>query len=84
MIENEKDAVEMLGGADRATAARRLYKDTECGAWIEFEDDGIRIGSIVEGCDFGTAIYPLKYPFEEDAFDERIKAIEAEADALWE
>jgi hypothetical protein len=37
----------------------------------------------VEGCDFGTAIYPMHYPFTDADFDARIQAIETEATALW-
>ena len=66
--------------------ARNLYKYTDCGAWIEFHDWGIRIGSIVEGCDFGTATYSLLYSdkFKADDIQDRIDAIEKEADAIWE
>lgn len=61
-----------------------LYKGTACGAWIEFSEDGIILGSIVEGCDFETAIYPLSYKRITSAMiQERIDAIEAEAEALW-
>ncbi len=58
---------------------------TSCGAWIEFHDWGIRIGSIVEGCNSGTAIYPLRYAdkFTSADIQARIDAIEAEAEAIW-
>ncbi len=65
---------------------RHLYKYTDCGAWIAFNEDGIRLGSIVEGCDFGTAIYPLYYAdnFTSADIQARINAIEAEATAIWD
>lgn len=64
---------------------RRIYKYTECGAWIEFNESGIVIGSIVEGCDFGTSTYPLYYAdnFTAKDIQDRIDAVEAEADAIW-
>ena len=67
-------------------AKRNLYKNTACGAWIEFTEQGIQLGSIVEGCDFGTAIYPLNYAdnFTSKDIQDRIDAIEKEADATWE
>lgn len=63
----------------------RIYKYTDCGAWIEFNDKGIKIGSIVEGCDFGTVIYTLNYAdnFNSKDIQDRIDAVESEADALW-
>jgi len=65
---------------------RRIYKHTRCGAWIEFTEGGIVIGSIVEGCDFGTATYPLHYAdkFTSADIQARIDAVEKEADAIWE
>jgi hypothetical protein len=64
-------------------AKRHVYEYTDCGAWIGFEADGIRLGSIVEGTEIGTATYPLAYPFTTADYGLRIAAIEAEADALW-
>lgn len=65
---------------------RTLYKSTDCGAAIEFFDWGIRLSSIVEGCAFGTASYPLNYKdkFTGEDIQARIDAIEAEASALWD
>jgi len=65
---------------------RRIYKHTSCGAWIEFKESGIVIGSIVEGCNFGTATYPLHYSnkFASTDIQARIDAVEKEASAIWE
>ena len=30
---------------------RAVYKGTECGAWVQFDEKGIMVGSIVEGSD---------------------------------
>jgi hypothetical protein len=70
----------------QAECQRRLYKSTNCGAWIAFKEDGIVLGSIVEGCDFGTATYPLHYRDNFTAADiqVRIDAIEREAKAIWD
>ncbi len=84
IIKNQQDMLNALSADNVEDAKRNVYKYTDCGAWIEFELDGIRVGSIVEGCSFGTAIYPLKYPFTDADYDARITAIEAEADALWD
>ena len=76
--ENETEAQQI------AHCQKWLYKSTDCGAWIEFTEDGIIIGSIVEGCDFGTATYPLSYNgLTSKDIQDRIDAVEDEADALW-
>jgi hypothetical protein len=71
---------------EEGQAARCLYKSTDCGAWINFESWGITLGSIVEGCDFGTATYPLRYAdgFTGADIQARIDAIEREASAIWD
>jgi hypothetical protein len=65
---------------------RNMYKYTDCGAWLEFTPTGIVIGSIVEGCDFGTATYPLHYKdnFTSADIQARIDAVEREAEAIWD
>jgi hypothetical protein len=30
---------------------KAVYKGTDCGAWIKFDSEGIRVGTIVEGSD---------------------------------
>jgi hypothetical protein len=62
---------------------RDIYKYTECGAWIEVIDGGIKLGSIVEGSDAETQTHTLMYPFNMTDFDETIEFIENEADKLW-
>lgn len=86
MIKNINDLASQYFGLDVAhhhVMKKALYRDTNCGAWIEFEDAGIKVGSIVEGLDFGTNIYPLSYPFTSEDLEKRVQAIEAEAHALW-
>ena len=81
-----KTVLDFFDAETQAQAEKRLYKYTSCGAWIEFEPDCIRLGSIVEGCDFGTAIYVLWYRdnFTSKDMQDRIDAIEREADSLWD
>lgn len=75
---------EVLAASSEEQAQRHLYKYTDCGAWVEFTPEGVRVGSIVEGADFGTHIYPLSYPMLSADLDARIKAIEEEADLIWQ
>jgi hypothetical protein len=81
----ERAVLEFFHAANRDEAERNLYESTDCGAWIEFDEYRIVLGSIVEGCDFGTATYPLYYEhsFTRADIQARIDAIEAEAAALW-
>lgn len=65
---------------------RRLYKYTDCGAWIDVDWrlKQIRLGSIVEGCDFGTLIYCLPFNhIDNHSLEGRIAKIEEEANLLW-
>jgi DNA-directed RNA polymerase subunit RPC12/RpoP len=88
-ISNFHDLANWLGaeGEDdaalRESISRAVYKGTDCGAWIEFDDEGVLLGSIVEGADFGTVTYRLEYPFTADDWNAREEAIEKEAEALW-
>jgi hypothetical protein len=69
---------------DESQIKKAVYKHTECGAWIEFEEHGIRLGSIVEGCEEGCQNYFLTWRnVTEEAITERLDAIEKEADAIW-
>lgn len=63
----------------------RVYKYTECGAFIEFDESGIAIGSIVEGCDNGQCdTYHIPWRnITQAAITERLEAIEAQADVIW-
>lgn len=42
-----------LYGCEHTPAAvnRAVYKGTDCGAWCEFDEEGIKVGTIVEGSD---------------------------------
>ena len=42
---------------------RNTYKYTDCGAWIDEDENGITVGSIVEGADYGTSTHVLIYLF---------------------
>lgn len=78
--------LDFFSAENESECKRRIYEYTSCGAWIEFTESGIVIGSIVEGCDFGTATYPLHYAdkFTSADIQARIDAVEKEASAIWE
>jgi hypothetical protein len=83
--ESYQIVLDFFSAKDEKEAIRNIYKYTNAGMWLEFHDYGIRIGSIVEGCDFGTAIYVLRYEddFTKGDIQKRIDAVEHEADEIW-
>ena len=44
---------------------------------------GIRVGSIVEGCDFDAPPFELVFPFEEEQYEKELTALENYVDAAW-
>jgi hypothetical protein len=82
-IKTEKDILSYLSAENQEQAKRHLYKSTECGAWISFEEKGITLGSIVEGADYGIDTDALLYPFTSKEFEETIAYIECEAESAW-
>lgn len=91
MITNLEDLCVEVGygydGSDPAYSIKLLekaiYKGTECGAWIECLDNGVRMGSIVEGAEECTGVSVLEYPFSEDDFWDSLSDIEIEATQIW-
>lgn len=89
-ITSVEDLAEMVGvgssgcvTAIKRRIARGVYSYTECGVRLSFDTDGIRVGSVVEGCGHGTEVYALKYPFNEEQFDAHVDAIEEQAVRIW-
>lgn len=66
---------------------RAIYKNTDCGAWVKFEDTQIAVGSIVEGVDFDAQTryvpYNLAPRLLKRAFSEAVEAVEKECDEIW-
>ena len=80
-----KTVLKFFSAENEKQCERNLYKYTNCGAWIEFKDWGIRLGSIVEGSDEGTDVFELKYneDFSEETIQKAIDQIEEQADSIW-
>lgn len=71
------------GEEDFSEVERATYKYTNCGAWIAQEEQGIKVGSIVEGCDDGTEVHEVNYPFEIADFWKALESVEKEAEEIW-
>lgn len=52
-----------------------VYKYTDCGAWIEWDNKKVSIGSIVEGSDAEYS-YELAFPFDSDDYDDTLEELE--------
>lgn len=63
--------------------SKMLHRNTICGAWLTFTEDGIALGSIVEGALQDTDTHRLSWPFSIKAFRRAIKSIEDEASKIW-
>ena len=83
--ESYQIVLDFFGAENEEQAIKNAYRYTNAGIWIGFCEYGIRLGSIVEGCDFGTAIYVLRYEneFTKEDIQKRIDAAEHEADEIW-
>ena len=64
-------------------AERAIYKGTNCGASLQKIDNGVKIGSIVEGCAAETQYYDFTFPFDMCKFWETMTEIEKEAIAIY-
>lgn len=77
-------------------ASRRVYKGTDCGAWLRLNDEGLHVGSIVEGVERTTAVHTLTWreyeKFEGDCSADalavwlwtKLDEVEAEAKVIWD
>ena len=64
-----------------------IFKGTNCGASCQKlkDEDGVLLGSIVEGVDGdGTEYFPLKFPFEMKTFWDTLEEVERQAKEIWD
>lgn len=59
-----------------------VYKYTDCGAWIDWNDKSVTIGSIVEGSDAEFS-ESFCFPVDSDALDNWINELEVLVDEAW-
>lgn len=59
------------------------YENTNNGAWISTEDNGISIGCIVEGVDGDGPTESLTFPFTMAEFRKTLKSIDDRASEIW-
>jgi hypothetical protein len=85
MIENSQDVARYFGleEHEQDRVSRQLYKATDCGAWLQFIDDGVMVGTIVEGADVEPESITLTFPFTENDFNAAIQTLEEQAAEIW-
>lgn len=65
-------------------AVKGIYKGTNCGASLQKIDNGVKVGSIVEGVDGdGTEYFDFTFPFDMQQFWETLTEVERQAAELW-
>jgi len=82
-IQTIHDLYDYLGVGNHESFDKVIYAHTACGAWGETLDDGIRVGSIIEGVDQTTTEYTLRFPFSASEFEDVITCVEDEAKEIW-
>jgi len=84
MITDIKVLAEIVGAdPTERSLSRRVYKSTECGAWLVLVEGGVRVGSIVEGTDRCADPVTLTYPFLAGEFWEALEDIERQCNTIW-
>ena len=84
-VKNLKELANEIGCPDHTigSISRSISKGTDCGAFVESIRGGVRVGSIVEGCDIQTSNHDLQFPFSMDTFWQATKKVEVEANFIW-
>lgn len=61
---------------------KAIYKGTECGAWIRWDDDTVSIGSIVEGSD-AEFDETFEFPVDPEDIEAWTDELECLCDEAW-
>lgn len=83
LISNIADIVKGKGLEEAEQLDHYVYKYTDCGAWIAWDDNSITIGSIVEGSDAEFSRRFL-FPVDSDTLDAWITELEQLCEDAWQ
>lgn len=81
-LNNITDVAEKWLGVSVSDLEKSLYKGTACGAWINWDDSKVSIGSIVEGSD-AEFDETFLFPVESEALDDWLDELENLTDEAW-
>ena len=82
IISSIDDIVKGKGLENAEQLNHYVYKYTDCGAWIAWDDNSVTIGSIVEGSDAEFSQRFL-FPVDSDELDAWVTELEQLCDDEW-
>lgn len=81
-IRNIEDFAKFFGSESVDQLDHDVYKYTDCGAWIYWDEKSFTIGSIVEGSD-AEFDETFEYPVESETVDAWLEELERLTDEAW-
>tara|TARA_R110000851_G_scaffold41048_5_gene103248 strand:- start:1110 stop:1514 length:405 start_codon:yes stop_codon:yes gene_type:complete len=72
------------GNRDESRIKRDMYKYTDAGTWIEFNETGIKLGSSVEGTDYGADVIELTWKDVPSKFWGSMQIISDQSELIWQ
>lgn len=82
IINNINDIVKGKGLECPEQLNRYVYKYTDCGAWIAWDDSSVTIGSIVEGSEAEFSEV-FNFPVDSDVLDAWVNELECLCATAW-
>lgn len=82
VLNNITELAKWYGEEDEDRLPKAIYKGTECGAWIQWDNATVTIGSIVEGSDAEFA-ETFTFPVSSETVEEWLEELEDLTDAAW-
>ena len=82
IIRKIEDFAIFFGSVSVDRLERDVYKYTNCGAWINWDEKSFTIGSIVEGSD-AEFDKTFEYPVESEAVDAWLDELDRLTDEAW-
>ena len=80
-LKNIEDVAEWFGSTV-PRIERDIYKYTDCGAWITWDEQSVTIGSIVEGSDAEFS-KKFNFPVMSEGLDDWMEELENLTDEAW-
>ena len=81
-INNINDFCKYFGSDSPRRLEHDIYKYTDCGAWIKWDDKSVTIGSIVEGSD-AEFDKKFSFPVESKDIDDWLDELNELTDEAW-
>lgn len=80
-IRNINDLANYIG-VETSYLNRAMFKYTDCGAWIDWDDKSVSIGSIVEGSDAEFS-KTFAFPFTSEEYENWMIELDVLTDEAW-